>query len=90
MARAGAILQAASHWSLIRKIMLAMIPKKVLDEHRKHKEMAKQKLSRRLEMDQDRSDLVAGLLKDKGSQVRGIHLYMIVEAYSLNSAVIIT
>ncbi|ETS74389.1 hypothetical protein PFICI_14255 [Pestalotiopsis fici W106-1] len=64
MARAGTVLQATSHWSSLQKLMLMMVPRSMMDEHRKHAEMAKLKLSKRLARESERSDLVDGLLKE--------------------------
>ncbi|KAF7539526.1 hypothetical protein G7054_g2049 [Neopestalotiopsis clavispora] len=64
MARAGTILQATSHWPWLQKLMLRVVPQSMMDEHRKHAEMASSKLSKRLERESERPDLVNGLLKE--------------------------
>ncbi|KAK3386377.1 cytochrome P450 [Sordaria brevicollis] len=65
MASAGTIFQIMSHYPALMKLMLALAPKSLMEEHEKHTENAKDKLRRRMEMGQDRADLVEGLLKRK-------------------------
>lgn len=54
-----------SHYPPLMKLMLALVPKSLMEEHEKHTENAKDKLRRRMEMGQDRADLIEGLLKRK-------------------------
>lgn len=65
MASAGTIFQVLSHYPPLIKLMLALAPKSLMEEHEKHTENAKDKLRRRMEMGHDRADLVEGLLKRK-------------------------
>ncbi|KAF9880334.1 cytochrome p450 [Colletotrichum karsti] len=65
MARVGTILQVATHYPWIMPIMMAMVPKKVMEERENHENFTKAKLQRRMELGQERPDLIEGLLKKK-------------------------
>ncbi|GKT65448.1 cytochrome P450 [Colletotrichum tofieldiae] len=65
MARLGTVLQTGTHYPLVLKLMMAMIPEKAKRERAHHEEFTEAKLKRRMELGQDRPDLIEGLLKKK-------------------------
>lgn len=58
-------MQTANHFPILKKIMLAMIPKKAMEERETHLEFTKRKLMKRMEATEERPDLVEGLLRKK-------------------------
>lgn len=69
MARGGTILQATNHFPAAKRLLMAMIPRRIIEEHEKHQEMTKLKLLRRMEGGKERPDLIDGLLKRKDDWV---------------------
>ena len=71
VARAGTIFQClVQHFpSLMMKLLFRMMPKKVFKEHAKHNAMAADKLKRRMQIGEQRPDLVEGLLKRRDEWV---------------------
>ncbi|KAL0933736.1 cytochrome p450 [Colletotrichum truncatum] len=65
MARLGTVLQLATHYPFIGKLMMAMVPAKAIRERQVHEDFTKAKLQRRMELGQDRPDLIEGFLKKK-------------------------
>ncbi|KAH8904718.1 cytochrome P450 [Coniochaeta sp. PMI_546] len=65
LARVGTIMQTANHFPILKKIMLAMIPKKAMEERQNHLEFTRRKLMKRMEATEERPDLVEGLLRKK-------------------------
>ncbi|GKT50059.1 trichothecene efflux pump TRI12 [Colletotrichum spaethianum] len=65
MARLGTVLQTGTHYPFVLKLMMAMIPEKAKRERAHHEEFTEAKLKRRMELGQDRPDLIEGLLKKK-------------------------
>ncbi|KAL1956110.1 hypothetical protein VTO42DRAFT_7629 [Malbranchea cinnamomea] len=61
-ARLGTILQSLAFYPLIKKILLGLVPKSVMERQQK---MARDKLVRRMESSKERPDLIEGLLKKK-------------------------
>ncbi|KAK3939376.1 Isotrichodermin C-15 hydroxylase [Diplogelasinospora grovesii] len=65
LARAGTIFQTATHWPILLKLLLALAPKRAMEERQHHIELTKAKLRKRMESGKERPDLVEGLLKKK-------------------------
>ncbi|KAF6807631.1 cytochrome p450 [Colletotrichum sojae] len=65
LARVGTVLQTATHYPFIKTLMMALVPESVKRQRDSHEEFTKAKLRRRLELGQDRPDLIEGLLKKK-------------------------
>ncbi|KAL2266734.1 hypothetical protein VTJ83DRAFT_6086 [Remersonia thermophila] len=63
MSRAGTLVQSLAGYPLILKMLLGMAPTSFKEEHEKHKQMALEKLRRRMEAGKERPDLIEGLLK---------------------------
>lgn len=72
VARTGTVFQTAAHYPILMKLLLALAPKKMMEERMEHMEMTKAKLRRRMEGGKERPDLVEGLLKKKEEWVSGI------------------
>lgn len=71
VARTGTVFQTAAHYPILMKLLLALAPKKMMEERMEHMEMTKAKLRRRMESGKERPDLVEGLLKKKEEWVSG-------------------
>lgn len=69
MARSGTVLQAATHYPLLKKLLFSLIPKRIMEDHSKHEEMTMLKLKRRMELEHERPDLIEGLLRQKDQWV---------------------
>lgn len=69
MARVGTLLQTANHFPILKKIMLAMVPKRMIEERQHHLDFTKEKLLRRMGAGKERPDLVEGLLRKKDEWV---------------------
>lgn len=65
------MLQTATHYPLFVKLIFAMVPKRMMEEHKVHEELTKEKLRRRMELGKERPDLVEGLLKKREEWVQG-------------------
>nr|ACN71233.1 cytochrome P450 ClCP1 [Colletotrichum lindemuthianum] len=65
MARVGTVLQTATFYPFVLTLMMAMVPAKVKREREHHEELTAAKLKRRIELGQERPDLIEGLLKKK-------------------------
>ncbi|KAK0750225.1 cytochrome P450 [Schizothecium vesticola] len=65
VARTGTVFQTAAHYPILMRLLLALAPKKMMEERMEHMEMTKAKLRRRMEGGKERPDLVEGLLKKK-------------------------
>jgi hypothetical protein len=63
VARGGTVFQSLAHYPILKKLLLAVIPKKFIEERKKHMNMSLAKLRRRMEAGKDRADLIEGLLK---------------------------
>lgn len=73
VARTGTVFQTAAHYPILMKLLLALAPKRMMEERMEHMEMTKAKLRRRMESGKERPDLVEGLLKKKDEWVSGQH-----------------
>lgn len=65
LASVGVLMQTASHFPIMKKIVLKMIPKKALQEREEHLALTRAKLQRRMDSSKERPDLVEGLLRKK-------------------------
>ncbi|KAK1996652.1 cytochrome P450 [Colletotrichum falcatum] len=65
MARLGTVLQTGTHYPFVLKLLMAMVPEKVKRERARHGEFTEARLKRRMELGQERPDLIEGLLKKK-------------------------
>ncbi|KAK0710478.1 cytochrome P450 [Apiosordaria backusii] len=63
LARVGVVFQSLVHFPWVFKIIMALIPKSLMEEREKHYQMTLVKLKKRMEGGKDRSDLIEGLLK---------------------------
>lgn len=63
MGRVGVFLLTASHYPLVKRALLAMVPEKAKREREGHLAFTKAKLQRRLDLNTARPDLIEGLLK---------------------------
>lgn len=68
-ARAGTVLQTAGYFPFVKKLLMMLVPKSVIEQYKSHKELSKQKLLRRMELGYDRPDLIEGLIKKKDEWV---------------------
>ncbi|KAI1503169.1 cytochrome P450, partial [Biscogniauxia marginata] len=62
MGRVGTVVQTGGHYPFIKKLMFAMVPEKAKRERESHMEFTKAKLQRRLDIGQERPDLIQGLI----------------------------
>ncbi|GAB1317909.1 Trichothecene C-15 hydroxylase [Madurella fahalii] len=86
VARAGTIFQSVAHYPILMKLLLAVIPKKFMEEREQHMEMTMVKLRRRMEAakaGKERADLVEGMLK------RADEWGLTLEKLQANSAILI-
>jgi cytochrome P450 len=67
--RLGTILQALSFFPLLKRICFAMTPQSMRDAHDTHRRFTKEKMLRRMNNTEGRSDLIEGLLKKKDELV---------------------
>ena len=63
VARAGTVFQTLTHWPILLKLMLGLVPSTFIEEREHHNEMAMAKLRRRIDAGKQRPDLIEGLLK---------------------------
>ncbi|KAJ5930882.1 cytochrome P450 monooxygenase [Penicillium verhagenii] len=63
--RFGTILQGLSFYPLLKNIMLAMVPESLKEAQRKHTDLTKAKMNRRMAITEERPDLIEGLLKKR-------------------------
>lgn len=68
-ARIGTILQTVSHYPMLKRLLLRMVPKSMKEKREHHLELTRAKLRRRMEAG-ERPDLIEGLLKKKDEWVR--------------------
>ncbi|KAK3349016.1 cytochrome P450 [Lasiosphaeria hispida] len=62
VARAGTIFQMAAHYPLLMKLLLALIPKRLMKEREHHESLVRAKLQKRMDIKGGRPDLIEGLL----------------------------
>lgn len=67
--RLGTILQTLSFAPLIKKLLMSMAPKSAIEAQERHKELTKEKMLKRMEVEGERPDLIEGLLKKKDELV---------------------
>lgn len=65
MARVGTVLQTVIHFPILKKILLSMVPKRMMEERQNHLDFTEAKLKKRMELGGERPDLVEGLLRKK-------------------------
>ncbi|KAK6211426.1 cytochrome P450 [Colletotrichum tabaci] len=65
MARVGTVMQTGTHYPFVLKLFMALIPEKVKREQSQHDEFTEAKLRRRMDLGQERPDLLEGLLRKK-------------------------
>lgn len=65
LGRVGTFFQAASHYRGFQRLILSMIPKSAKAKRQQHLDFTRAKLLRRMELGEDRPDLIEGLLKKK-------------------------
>ncbi|KAL2825499.1 cytochrome P450 [Aspergillus cavernicola] len=63
--RLGTVLQALSFYPLLKQICFAMAPQSMRDAHDTHRRLTREKMLRRMNNTEGRSDLIEGLLKKK-------------------------
>ncbi|KAL2851865.1 cytochrome P450 [Aspergillus pseudoustus] len=63
--RIGTVLQGLSFYPLLKRICFAMVPQSMKDARETHIRFTKEKMLRRMDRGEDRSDLIEGLLKKK-------------------------
>ncbi|KAM5344636.1 hypothetical protein ACJ41O_013171 [Fusarium nematophilum] len=63
MGRVGVAIQTASHYPIIKRALLSLVPEKARREREAHLEFTKANLRRRLSLGQTRPDLISGLIK---------------------------
>ena len=68
-ARVGTVLQTVGHYPLLKRLLIAMVPKSMKEKREQSLELNKEKLRRRMETG-ERPDLIEGLLKKKDEWVR--------------------
>ena len=68
-ARVGTVLQCVSHYPLLKKPLLSMVPKSMREKREQNMQLNREKLLRRMETG-DRPDLIDGLLKKKDELVK--------------------
>ena len=68
-ARVGTVLQTVGHYPLLKKLLIAMVPKSMKEKREQNLQLNKEKLLRRMETG-ERPDLIEGLLKKKDEWVR--------------------
>ena len=69
-ARLGTVLQSVAFFPLLKKFLMSLIPKAALDDMRR---LSEEKLVRRIEMGEQRPDLIEGLLKKRDEWVSIVH-----------------
>ncbi|EON96224.1 putative cytochrome p450 protein [Phaeoacremonium minimum UCRPA7] len=65
LGRVGVFFQAAAHYPMFQKLLMSLIPKSALERRQHHIDLNKAKLQKRMELGQDRPDLIEGLLQKK-------------------------
>jgi cytochrome P450 len=73
--RLGIILQTLSFFPLVKKALVSMAPASIKEAHEKHKVLTQEKMMRRMEKEEGRSDLIEGLLRKKDELVTSDPLY---------------
>ncbi|KAJ5204915.1 cytochrome P450 monooxygenase [Penicillium cinerascens] len=63
--RLGTILQALSFYPSLKRLLLSLVPQSLKDAQKKHKDLTKAKMLRRMAITKERHDLIEGLLKRK-------------------------
>jgi cytochrome P450 len=67
--RLGTILQALYFFPLIKKLVLSFVPKSLKEAQQRHTDLTKAKMLRRMAMNEERPDLIEGLLRKKDELV---------------------
>jgi cytochrome P450 len=65
LGRVGTFFQASCHYPLFQRLILSLIPNSAKEKRQQHLDFTKAKLLKRMELGQDRPDLIEGLLKKK-------------------------
>ncbi|KAK4234237.1 cytochrome P450 [Achaetomium macrosporum] len=63
LARTGIVFQILAHYPILTRLLLSLIPAKLMEERERHMQMTLAKLKRRMQAGKERADLVEGLLK---------------------------
>jgi len=61
----GTFFQAACHYPLLQSLILSLVPKSAMKRREQHLEFTRAKLRKRMDLGQDRPDLIESLLKKK-------------------------
>lgn len=67
--RIGIFLQTLSFYPLVKRALIAMVPKSMKQAREKHKELTRRKMMGRMEKEPGRADLIEGLLRKKDELV---------------------
>ncbi|OJJ47342.1 hypothetical protein ASPZODRAFT_16022 [Penicilliopsis zonata CBS 506.65] len=63
--RLGTIFQSLSFFPLLKTVLLALVPKSLKESREYHKKKTREKMMRRLNQAEERSDLIEGILKKR-------------------------
>lgn len=74
--RAGTLLQALSFYPWLKQILLQLVPKSMEEGRKKHKDLTKEKMLRRMSNTGGRPDLIEGLLRKKDEFVSQISNFL--------------
>jgi cytochrome P450 len=70
--RLGTVLQGLSFYPLLKSAMLSLVPESLKQAQKKHKDLTKAKMLRRMAITEPRPDLIEGLLKKRDELVSQI------------------
>jgi cytochrome P450 len=73
--RLGILLQTLSVFPLVKRALMSMAPASMKAAHAKHQKLTQQKMERRMEKEEGRSDLIEGLLRKKDELVSSASLF---------------